>query len=65
MMLVENSYCGQIRQRDGKFISSKKDGGLGILSIHRILNQPGDEFDMDYDDSVFTAMVKIVARCGG
>lgn len=65
MMLVENSYCGQIRQRDGKLISSKKDGGLGILSIHRILNQPGDEFDMDYDDSVFTAMVKIVARCGG
>ncbi|MGN0372187.1 MAG: GHKL domain-containing protein [Enterocloster sp.] len=63
MMLVENSYCGQIRQRDGKLLSSKKDGGLGILSIRRILNQPGDEFDMDYDGSVFTSMVKIVARC--
>lgn len=62
MMLVENSYNGQIKKRGGRILSSKKDGGLGILSIRRILNQPGDEFDVDYNDTAFTAMVKIVDR---
>lgn len=62
MMMVENSYDGQIRQSGGKILSSKKDGGLGILSIRRILNYPGDEFDMDYDGATFTAMVKIADR---
>ena len=62
MMMVENSYDGQIRQSGGKILSSKKDGGLGILSIRRILNHPGDEFDMDYDGATFTAMVKIADR---
>lgn len=62
MMLVENSYDGQIRQNGGKILSSKKDGGLGMLSIRRILNQPGDEFDVDYDERTFTAMVRIVDR---
>ena len=57
-----NSYSGQIRQNGEKLLSSKKDGGLGLLSIRRILNQPGDEFDVDYDGKVFTAMVKIVDR---
>ena len=37
----------------------------GILSIKRILNQPGDEFDVDYNDTTFTAMVKIVDRALG
>ena len=62
MMMVENSYNGQITQRGGKILSSKKDGGLGMLSIRRILNHPGDEFDVDYDGTTFTAMVKIVDR---
>ena len=33
--------------------------------IKRILNQPGDEFDVDYNDTTFTAMVKIVDRALG
>ncbi|KSV57953.1 sensor histidine kinase [Acetivibrio ethanolgignens] len=62
MMLVENSYTGKIREDGGKILSSKKDGGLGLLSIRRILNQPGDDFDVYFDGNVFTAMVKIVDR---
>lgn len=62
MMMVENSYNGQIKQSGGKILSSKKDGGLGFLSIRRILNHPGDEFDVDYNNTTFTAMVKIVDR---
>ncbi len=59
MMMVENSYNGQIRQSGGKILSSKKDGGLGMMSIRRILNRPGDEFDVCYNENTFTAMVKI------
>lgn len=62
MMMVENSYNGQIKQSGGKILSSKKDGGLGMLSIRRILNRPGDEFDVCYNENTFTAMVKIVDR---
>ena len=41
MMLVENSYNGQIKKNGSRILSSKRDGGLGILSIKRILNQAG------------------------
>lgn len=62
MMIVENSYNGQIHRRGNSLMSSKKDGGLGMVSIRRILNHPGDEFEVDYDDSKFTAMVSIGDR---
>lgn len=62
MMMVENSYNGQIKQSGGKILSCKKDGGLGFLSIRRILNHQGDEFDVDYNATTFTAMVKIADR---
>lgn len=62
MMMVENSYNGQIKQSGGKILSSKKDGGLGMMSIRRILSRPGDEFDVCYNENTFTAMVKIMDR---
>ncbi len=62
LILVENTYNGQIRFDHGAFLSTKQDGGLGLLSIRRLLNQPGDEFDIDYTDTMFTAMVKIGVR---
>lgn len=62
MLLVENSYRGKIREYEGKLLSSKKTGGLGILSIKKVLNQPDDDFEIDYDSNTFTAMVKMMAR---
>lgn len=59
LMLVENAYNGKIQEKNGKILSSKKDGGLGMLSIQRILNRPGDEFDVYFNDNTFTAMVQI------
>ena len=59
LMLVENAYNGSIQEKNGKILSSKKDGGLGMLSIQRILNRPGDEFDVYFNDDTFTAMVQI------
>ncbi|MEE1086282.1 MAG: GHKL domain-containing protein [Schaedlerella sp.] len=62
ILLVENSYRGQIMIKEGKLLSSKKSGGLGILSIKKVLNHPGDEFDIDYNENTFTAMVKMMSR---
>lgn len=59
LMLVENAYHGTIQEKNGKILSSKKDGGLGMLSIQRILNRPEDEFDVYFNDDTFTAMVRI------
>ncbi len=59
LMLVENAYNGSIQEKNGKILSSKKDGGLGMLSIQRILNRPGDEFDVYFNDDTFSAMVQI------
>lgn len=63
LMLVENAYNGKIQEKNGKILSSKKDGGLGMLSIQRILNRPGDEFDVYFNDDTFTAMVQIGTGC--
>ncbi|EXG84614.1 hypothetical protein K413DRAFT_1366 [Clostridium sp. ASBs410] len=64
MMLAENSYNGQIKESEGKLLSSKQDGGLGLLSIRRILNRPGDDFDVYFNETTFTAMVNIMGRSG-
>jgi len=64
MMLAKNSYNGQIKESGGRLLSSKQDGGLGFLSIRRILNQPGDDFDVCFNDTTFTAMVNIMDRSG-
>lgn len=64
MVLAENSYNGQIKEIGGKLLSTKQDGGLGLLSIRRILNRPGDDFDVYFDDTTFRAMVNIVNRTG-
>ena len=59
LMLVENAYNGSIQEKNGNILSSKKDGGLGMLSIQRILNRPEDEFDIYFNNNTFTAMVRI------
>ena len=62
LLLVENSYRGQIKEKEGKILSSKKNGGLGLLSVRRVLNQPGDDLDIVYTENTFTAMVKMMSR---
>lgn len=62
MMLAENSYNGQVKESGGRLLSSKQDGGLGLISVRRILNRPGDDFDVCFNDTTFTAMVTIMDR---
>lgn len=63
MMIVENSYDGHVNKKNGNLVSRKKDGGLGLISIKRMLSKPGNEFEVSYDDNVFTVMIKIVPSC--
>lgn len=64
LTLIENKYNGQIKEKNGKLYSKKRDGGLGIISIKRILSGPGDDFEFYYDDNTFSAMVTIEERGG-
>lgn len=62
LIMVENTYNGRVSLDHGTLLSTKKDGGLGMLSIRRSLNRSEDEFDVDYDGKLFTVMVKIGDR---
>lgn len=62
LMLVENSYSGQIRKSGDRILSSKKEGSLGLFSIRRMLNQPGDDLELCDNGNIFTAVVRIEGR---
>ena len=61
-IMVENSYDGNLMRQDDKLISTKKDGGLGMLSIRRLLEDPKDDFDYYENGEAFTAMVYLSPR---
>ncbi|WP_312939640.1 GHKL domain-containing protein [Oscillibacter sp.] len=61
-LLVENSFDGQVRKIGGELLSRKQEGGLGLLSIRRTLSCPGDDFEVSYGNSMFTAMATIAPR---
>ncbi len=61
-IMVENRYDGTLRRGGGKLLSTKKDGGLGMLSIRRLLDQSGDDFDYYENGEVFTSMVYLAER---
>ena len=63
-IMVENSYDGNLKKQQGRLLSTKKDGGLGMLSVGRLLDHPGDDFDYYENGEVFTAMVYLAGRGG-
>ena len=65
LIMVENSFNGQINKSGSRILSSKETGGLGFLSIRRLLTVDGDDFDTHYTDSTFAAMVKLKDRTAG
>ncbi|MPM87639.1 hypothetical protein SDC9_134739 [bioreactor metagenome] len=62
MLLMENSFDGVVSKKGERLLSRKKDGGLGLVSLRRILTHDGDDLSMHYTDTVFTTMVTIMAR---
>ena len=61
-IMVKNSYNGRVRTYRTKLLTTKKSGGLGMLSIKRILDNPDDDFDFYYDDDIFVSMVYLRHR---
>lgn len=61
-IMVKNSYNGKIRTYRSRLLTTKKSGGLGMLSIKRLLDDPGDDFDYYYDDDIFVAMIYLKHR---
>ena len=64
LLMVENAYNGEINKSGSRLLSTKSNGGLGHLSIRRLLTMKGDEFDVHYTDETFVAMVRIADRAG-
>lgn len=62
LILVENPYCGQLKKSGAYYASTKRSGGLGLVSIQRLLHMPGDDFDVCATPDRFAAMVKIMDR---
>ena len=59
---VENAYDGEIREKDGVFLSSKRKGnGVGIQSIQHIAEKSGGASTFAYQNGVFSAKVML---CG-
>ncbi|MBR2674972.1 MAG: sensor histidine kinase [Mogibacterium sp.] len=61
IMLV-NRYNGDVRRRGNFLLSTKKNGGLGMLSIQRLLDNSKDDFDYYYDEDTFTSMLYLAKR---
>ena len=59
---VENAFDGEVREKGGVFISSKRRGnGLGIQSVRHIAEKTGGASTFTCQDGVFTAKVML---CG-
>lgn len=56
-IMLKNCYNGVLRLKGNSLLSTKKNGGLGMLSIQRLIRGPHDDFDYYYDKDTFAAMV--------
>ena len=57
---AENTFDGEIKEKDGVFRSSKRKGpGVGIQSVRHIAEKTGGASTFSYQDSTFTAKVML------
>jgi len=60
LLTVENTFDGEIREKDGVFQSSKRRGdGIGIQSVRRIADKNGGYSRFSHEDGVFRANVML------
>jgi sensor histidine kinase regulating citrate/malate metabolism len=58
LIKIENSYNGDTKRRDGRFLSAKsgQDHGLGLLNIQKIVDTYGGFLKIDHSGKVFSLM---------
>ncbi|HJA70274.1 MAG TPA: GHKL domain-containing protein [Candidatus Lachnoclostridium stercoravium] len=62
VLLVENSYQGQIRTKGENFLSSKRnDIGLGLSSVCDTVERAGGTVKIGYDGAVFRVSIMLTA----
>lgn len=57
---VENSYSGEINEKDNKFKTSQKDSaihGVGLENVKKIVELNGGEMNIDYEKNYFKVQV--------
>ncbi|MGN0263675.1 MAG: sensor histidine kinase [Oliverpabstia sp.] len=57
---VENSYSGEINEKDNKFKTSQKDSaihGVGLENVKKIVELNGGEMSIDYEKNYFKVQV--------
>ena len=60
LILIENAFDGEVREKNGVFRSSKRKGnGIGIQSIRRIAEKGGGDSSFTYNNGIFTAKVML------
>ena len=60
LLTVENAYTGEIAERDGVLLSSKRPGeGIGLQSVAHIAEKTGGYCKFLYGNGVFTANVML------
>ncbi len=60
LLSVENSYDGEVQEKNGVFLSSKRPGeGIGLQAVRHIAEKGGGYSRFHYEDGVFTANVML------
>lgn len=63
LLSVENAYDGNIREKDGIFLSSKRPGeGVGLQAVRHTAEKNGGYTRFHYGDGIFTA--NVILRSG-
>lgn len=59
-LAVDNSFNGNLRQKDGVFLSSKREGeGIGLSSVTAVAKRYGGNAQFEEKDGVFQASVYV------
>jgi len=58
MLMVRNTYDGEVVLEEDKFISTKRDnGGIGLESVKAVVGRFGEMFRINYDNEYFSVFV--------
>jgi sensor histidine kinase regulating citrate/malate metabolism len=59
LLMVKNSFNGEIRCENGMPLSAKTNGGFGLRSVREIIAHYDGEFAVEWDNGIFTAYAAV------